>query len=269
MQHLFGRGLRRSSALLFLSGAAWSVAWTAAAGHAQSAPPPPGTSQPADAQQPAEPQTITQLPQQSPQERARILKEAQARVMNRRRLREQQVIEDTYSHKYELYAGGGYLRFRPGRYLQHMNEEAWNVGVTEWLRPKLGIAADFRGYYGTANALDFTNRVYTPSISQYTFMAGPQYRAYANTRWSVAAQVLAGIGHGNFATGTRGVPAADVGVYADGNVLNLSAGVPIDYNLGPTLAVRLTPAYLLTNYGSEIQHNLGFTTGLVYRWGRQ
>ena len=236
--------------------------------------------QPASAptQQPAKPTPqatapqqpeITELPQQTPQERVRILREAQARVQTRRRMRQEQVIEDTYSHKYEVYAGGGYVRFRPGTNLQHINESAWNVGVTEWIRPKLGVTGDFRGYYGVANALDFTDRVYTPSISEYTFMAGPQYRFYQSQRWGWNAQVLAGVGHGNFDTGTRGVPASDVGVWSSGNVLNVSVGAAVDYNLSPTLAVRLMPNYLMTDYGSTLQHNLGFTSALVYRWGRQ
>ncbi len=223
------------------------------------------TQQPAPAQQPV----ITELPQQTPQERARILREAQARVQTRRRMRQEAVIHDTYSHKYEVYAGGGYVRFRPGASLQHINESAWNVGATEWVRPKLGVTGDFRGYYGVANALDFADRVYTPSISEYTFMAGPQYRFYQSQRWSWNAQVLAGIGHGNFDTGTRGVPSSDVGVWPSGNALNLSVGAAVDYNLSPTLAVRLMPNYLMTDYGSTLQHNLGFTSSLVYRWGRQ
>ena len=202
-------------------------------------------------------------------ERARVLRDAQARVNARRRLREQAIEQDTYSHKYEFYAGGGYLRFRPGSTLQHNTETAWNAGVTEWIRPKLGITADARGYYGTAITDSFTYQVYKPSISQYTFMAGPQYRFYQSQHWAWNAQILAGIDHGNFSTGTGGYTADEVGLYPDGNRLAVSVGAAVDYNLSPALAVRLMPDYLLTSFGSEIQDNLGFTLGFVYRWGRQ
>jgi hypothetical protein len=235
---------------------------------AQTSAAAPEAQQPA--QQPAQSaQPISELPQQTPQERARILREAQARVQTRRRMREQQVIQDTYSHKFEVYAGGGYVRFRPGPTVQHLNEEAWNVGVTDWIRPKLGITGDFRGYYGVANALSFEYQVFRPSISQYTFMAGPQYRFYQSQHWGWSAQALAGVGHGNFGSGTGGFPATDVNLYPDGNVFNVSIGAAVDYNLSPALAVRLMPNYLLTDYGSELQHNLGFTSGLVYRFGRR
>ncbi len=184
-------------------------------------------------------------------------------------MREQAIEQDTYTHKYEAYLGGGYLRFRPGPNLQHNTEAAWNAGITEWVRPKLGITGDFRGYYGTAVTNNFTYQVYKPSISQYTFMAGPQYRFFQSQRWSWNAQVLAGVAHGNFSTGLGALHGANVGLYPDGNKLAVSVGAAVDYNLGPALAVRLMPNYLLTTYGSDSQQNLGFTLGLVYRWGRQ
>src|SRR5580693_6481372 len=100
-------------------------------------------------QQPAQ----AQAPVTPPAQRAQVLREAQARVRARRKLRVQQIIQDTYSHKYETYFGGGYLRFRPGSSLQKINESAWNVGVTDFIAGKIGVTADFRGYYGTT----FTN----------------------------------------------------------------------------------------------------------------
>ena len=210
----------------------------------------------------------TEAPQ-TQQQRAQVLREAQTRVMARRRIREQQIVQDTYSHKYEIYGGGGYLRFRPGTNLQHNTNAAWNAGFTDWVRPKLGVTADVRGYYGTAITDNFEFQVFKPAISQYTFMAGPQYRFYQSLHWDWNAQVLAGVAHNNFSTGTGGFPATLVGLYPDGNRLAISIGAAVDYNLSPVLALRLMPNYLLTDYGSEIQNNLGFTVGVVFRFGRQ
>jgi hypothetical protein len=217
-------------------------------------------------QQPA--QTQAPAPQQ-PEQRAEVLREAQARVRARRRLRIQQIIQDTYSHKYETYFGGGYLRFRPGSSLQKNNEYNWNVGITDYLAGKIGVTADFRGYYGTTYTNVNPYQVFAPSISTYTFMAGPQLRLYEGQHWAWSANALAGIGHGNFGTGTGGLPPTLIGLYPDGDSFNLSVGASVDYNLGPGLALRLTPNYLLTDYGSELQHNLGFNAGVVYRFGRQ
>ncbi|MDI3255701.1 MAG: hypothetical protein QJR10_13080 [Bacillota bacterium] len=207
--------------------------------------------------------------QQSQQERAEVLRQAQERVRARRHLRDQQIIRDTYSHKYEAYFGGGYLRFRPGNLLQHINEAAWNVGVTDYAYGKIGITADFRGYYGTAYTGRNAYGVYEPSISQYTFMAGPTVRFFEGVHWGWTAHVLAGVGHGNFGTGTGGLPPTLINLYPDGNSFNLAAGASVDYNLSPALALRLTPSYLMTRYGSSTQNNLGWQGSVVYRWGRQ
>jgi hypothetical protein len=210
----------------------------------------------------------------SPQNQAEVLREAQARVNARRRLRVKQIIQDTYSHKYELTFGGGSLRFTPGTYLQRVNESAWQAAITEYVRGDLGVTADFRGYYGTAYTGTNPYSVFNPSISQYTFLAGPTYRFFKGQHWGWTAEVLAGGGHGNFSTGTNGLPSQYLnGFYNNSTVLNLLAGASADYNLSPAVAFRFTANELITNYGSnygsEFQYNLGGNLGIVYRFGRK
>ena len=212
----------------------------------------------------------TDIPaQQTTQQRTEVLREAQERVKARRKLRVQQIIQDTYSHKYEVYFGGGYLRFRPGSDLQKNSEAGWNVGITDYLRGKLGVTADFRGYYGTTYTNVNPYQVFSPSISQYTFMGGPQYRFFEGQHWGWTAFVLAGAGHGNFGTGTGGLPPTLIGLYPDSTTFNMTPGAAVDYNLSPALAIRLSSTYLLSTYGSDIQNNLGFNIDVVYRFGRQ
>jgi hypothetical protein len=225
--------------------------------HAQSASPQLQTPPPAAA------------PVQTPAERARILRDAQARINARREARVQQIINETYGHKFEAYGGAGYLRFHPGPDKQRNEEAAWNIGITDYIRPRLGITADVRGYYGTAYIGNNPYGVFKPSISQYAFLFGPQYRVYAKPKFAVSLQALAGFGHGNFDTGTGGLPASFIGLYNNSTAFNMSLGVPLDYNLGPGLAIRLTPLYFLTTYGSEAQNNLGFNVGVVYRFGKR
>jgi hypothetical protein len=208
-------------------------------------------------------------PQSTPQERAEVLRQAQARVNARRKIRVRQIIADTYSHKYELDFGGGSLRFTPGNTLQHMNEAGWRVGITDYLHGDFGVTADFRGYYGTAYTGANPYSVFNPSISQYTFLGGPAYRFFKGQHWGWTAQALAGAGHGNFGTGTNGLPPQLVGLYTDTTVLNFSGGVAADYNLGPALAIRFSANELVTNYGSSFQENLGGNLGIVYRFGRK
>lgn len=217
----------------------------------------------------AQPQSAPATPVQTPEERARILREAQDRINARRQARIQQVIRETYGPKFEAYFGGGYLRFKPGEMKQKINEADWNIGITDYIRPKLGITADVRGYYGTAYIGNNPYGIFLPAISQYSFLFGPQYRVYMKPKWAVSLQALAGFGHGNFGTGTGGLPPSYIGLYNDGTAFNLSLGAPVDYNLSPGLAIRVTPLYMLTTYGGDAQNNLGFNAGVVYRWGKR
>jgi len=219
---------------------------------------------PPQPQQPDQSQTET-----APQDRAQVLRDAQARVNARRKIRIRQIIQDTYSHKYELDFGGGSLRFTPGNSLQRMNEAGWNVDLTDYFHGDLGITGDFRGYYGTAYTGTNPYSVFNPSISQYTFMGGPRYRFFKGQHWGWSAEGLVGAGHGNFGTGTHGLPPQLVGLFTDSTVLNFNGGVSADWNLGPALAVRFSANELVTNYGSSFQENLGGNLGIVYRFGRK
>ena len=217
----------------------------------------------------AQPQS-QQQPENPQENQVRMAQQAQARIRARRQQLVKRVVEDTYSHKFEVYGGGGYLRFRPGKSLQQIDEGAWNVGMTDYLRPRLGVAVDFRGYYGTAFVGVNSFNVFQPSISEYSFLAGPQYRIVSRIHWAISGQALVGATKGIF-NGTSGqLPGTLLGLWPNGTNFAVDAGVPIDYNLGPALAVRINPNYLFTTYSSSIQtKNIGFTTGIVYRFGRR
>jgi len=225
------------------------------------------TSNPSPA--PAAPAQIE--PENPQQNQVRLAQEAQARIRARRQQRTQRVIEDTYSHKFEAYGGGGYTRFRPGSSLQHVNESAWNGGLTDYLWGRLGLTADLRGYYGTAFITPNPYNIFKPAISEYSFMAGPQYRFVRREHWAISAQGLVGGSKGNFNASTSGVPPGTyIGLWSQGTNFSVAVGVPVDYNLGPGFAVRLQPGYWLTTFSGTPQvKNLGFTTGIVYRFGRQ
>jgi hypothetical protein len=222
-------------------------------------------------QQPASSSSSSQSQQQetTPQQRIEVLREAQARVNARRRIRIQQIIQDTYSHKFELNSGGGSLRFIPGSSLQRINEAGWMVDLTDYIRGDLGVDVDFRGYYGTAFTRTNPYSVFNPSISEYTFMAGPRYRFFKGQHWGWTAQGLVGVGHGNFGTGTNGLPPQLIGLFTDTTVLNFTPAVSVDYNFSPAIALRITGNELFTDYGSAIQKDLGGNIGIVYRFGRK
>jgi hypothetical protein len=196
----------------------------------------------------------------------------QARIKARREKRRADAIHEAYGHLYEAYAGGGYLRFRPGSTLQHNNELNWNVGFTRYRSERLGITVDGRGTYGTAWVYDNnTNAIWNPSISQYALMAGPTYRFYLQPKYAISGRVMGGFAYGNFSGDTSGLVSVSnsLGLYPDGTTYALNAAVIGEYNLSPGLSIRLAPEYFATGFGSSLQHNLGFTTGINYRFGKQ
>jgi hypothetical protein len=204
----------------------------------------------------------------------------------------QRTIEDTYSHRYEVTGGGGYLRFRSGDYTKKNNEVSWATALNYYLGPKLALVGDARGSFGDAHQQQplFFPQIARPQINEYTFMGGVSYRFYAKEKLALSVQGLAGTGWGIFSKGGKGLTGPELGLWNDGFRPAYSIGVSADYNIYPNLALRFTPTYVATDFastqtqittdpngnpvynsgnGSKIQNNLGFNVGVVYRFGRR
>jgi hypothetical protein len=181
-------------------------------------------------------------------------------------------IADAYSHRWEVAGGGGFLRFRTGQDLQKISEVNFFMNANYQLSPTLGIVGDVRGFYGNANIpnLLVKNGVYSPQISEYTFMAGPQYRFYAKEKYTLSANAVAGVAMSKFGGDAKGLRSEDLGMWPDSNAkFAYSLSVIADYNIYNNLAVRVQPTYVGTTFGGTIQNNLGVQAGVVYRFGRQ
>lgn len=186
-----------------------------------------------------------------------------------RKARIARIVKDTYSHKWEVGGGGGYLRYRSGEGLQRNNEVAFWVSGTRYFTPKLGVEGDIRGAFG--NAKIGPNNPYLkfdPQISEYAFMAGPTYRFYTKEKTAVSVFALGGAGVGKFDGGSKGIPSSLLGTWPSETRAALSVGLNLDYNFYPNLALRVSPTYLGTTFGGTIQNNAGFNIGLLYRFGR-
>ena len=192
----------------------------------------------------------------------------QARIKARREQRRAAAIRDVYTHRYEAYAGAGYLRFTPGASLQRVNEYNWNAGVTRYFSERLGLTMDGRGYYGTPFIRPNFTGITKPAISQYAALAGPTYRFYLQPKYSIAGRVMAGYAQGKFSGDTNGFGGVALGLYPDAKTFAASASVLVEYNLTPYIGLRVAPEYYATGFGSTIQNNLGYTAGIVIRFGR-
>lgn len=188
-----------------------------------------------------------------------------------RQARIARTIQDTYSHRWEVFGGGGYLRWKSGPSTQKNNEISWATSANYYLNPKLAVVGDARGSFGNAKALRFNGfpQIPDPQINEYTFMGGASYRLYTRQKVAVSGQALGGVAWGIFSGGSKGIPATQLGLWQDGFRPAFSLGVSADYNFFPNLAFRVTPTYLGTTFGGSVQNNLGFNMGVLYRFGRR
>jgi hypothetical protein len=186
-----------------------------------------------------------------------------------RKARIDRLTEETYTKRWEVFGGGGFLRFRPGQYLQKNNEITWATSATYFLNPKFGIMGDIRGAFGNAKVGNNIYSVNNPLITEYTFLAGPTYRFYAKQKQAASVQAMGGYSLGNFDGGSKSIPAPLLGMWPTQNRPVFSVGVSYDYNFYPNLAFRVTPTYVGTTFGGTLENNIGVNAGIVYRFGNQ
>ena len=190
-----------------------------------------------------------------------------------RKARIARTIAETYGHRWEAAGGGGYMRYRSGEYLRQNNEVSFWATTQYSLSERLGILGTVQGSYGYAkigNVLPCSpgcSLSINPQISEYAFMAGPSYRFVAKDKFMVAGFVQGGVDLGKFAGGSKGFSATDIGVWPGDFAPAFSAGVNLEYNFDPSLAFRITPAYLGTTFGSTLQNSKVLNVGIVYRFG--
>ncbi|MGD0444155.1 MAG: outer membrane beta-barrel protein [Edaphobacter sp.] len=204
-----------------------------------------------------------------------------------RKARIARTIAETYSHRYEVAGGGGYLRFQSGA-PQRNNEVTFFMSGTYFLNPKLGIIGEIRGAYGNAKIGNTActvvgcipvNLGFNPQISEYPFLGGVAYRLYAKEKIAITATGEGGAAIGKFDDGAKGLPSAVLGVWESTTKPAFSIGANIDYNFYPNLAFRVSPTYVGTffrrdptdvNHGPNgtIQNNVGVNLGIVYRFGK-
>jgi hypothetical protein len=190
-----------------------------------------------------------------------------------RRARIAKQIAETYTHRWEVGGGGGYLRFRSGQFTQKNSEIAFWANTSYYFNQKLGVTGEIRGAYGNGkvpNLNQFASLVNNPQISEYPFLGGPTYRFRLREKYALSAFALGGTAIGKFDGDSKGIPATTLGFWPSTSARPaFSIGGNLDLNLYPNLAFRITPSYLGTTFGGSLQNNVGFEMGVVYRFGRQ
>jgi opacity protein-like surface antigen len=193
-----------------------------------------------------------------------------------REARIQRTIQETYSHKWEVFGGGGYLRFRNGEDTKKNNEVSWETEANYYLNRKLAVVGDVRGSFGNGHSItnDGFAQIPNPQINEYFFLGGVGYRFLAQEKYAVSGEALVGDGWGIFSGGSKGIPSTTLGLWQDASRPAFSLGLRLEYNFFPNLAFQVKPTYVGTTFtnptdGGTLQNNFGFNAGIVYRFGRQ
>ncbi|HEX4031849.1 MAG TPA: hypothetical protein VHX20_15895 [Terracidiphilus sp.] len=254
---------RRSVLLLALACVALPFAQAEGSSSNPQAPATQDSSQPAQSQP-----TQSHPAQETPQQLS-----VQARIRMRREQRRATAIHDAYDHLYEAYVGMGFLRFSPGKYLQRTTFYAWNTGLTRYYSERFGVNFDARGSEGivyTGLQQGVTNAGNTRlKISMYNLMIGPTYRFYMQPKYSISGRVLGGVALSSFSGDTNGEGSTTFGIWPDGTTYSIDGSIIGQYNISPTVTIRLTGEDLATGFGSSLQNSFGFTSGVTYRFGRR
>jgi hypothetical protein len=182
-------------------------------------------------------------------------------------------IAETYSHRWEVAGGGGYLRFRSGEFNQKNSEITFWLNTSYYFNQKLGLTGELRGAYGNAKPLEGSpdiNVVGRPQISEYPFLAGPTYRFRLRQKTALSVFALGGTAIGKFDGDLHNLPVSQFGLWPSTNARPaFSLGGNLDLSLYPNISFRITPSYTATTFGGSWQNNAGFEMGVVYRFGHQ
>jgi hypothetical protein len=153
----------------------------------------------------------------------------------------------------EVWGGYSYVRFEATElgFNDDLGLNGWIGGVSlPDLYQGLGVAVDISGHY-------------TTEMEEYNFLIGPQY--------SYKLKGMRFYGHGLFGKardrlrqpGTTSLEPSDLHKAA-------AFGGGVDFSLTDRFSVRAIQAdYLITNAFNTTQHNLRFSTGLIFRFGKR
>ncbi len=215
-------------------------------------------------------------------------RDAQNRPAQRRARRESnasrqariaRTIDQTYSHRWEVMGGGGFLRWRSGEYTKRNDEVSWAAQTHYFLNPRLSIVGAAQGSFGHAKPLlgvganNFNIQSPNPQINEYFFTGGASYRFLRREKLALSAQGTGGVAWGIFSGGAKGLSGTNLGLWNDGFRPAFTGSLNVDYNVFPNLALEFAPTYVATTFtspaGGSFQSNVGFNAGIVYRFGHQ
>jgi len=167
----------------------------------------------------------------------------------------------------ELFGGVTVANMKPEKDYHNLTMSGWNTAFTLYPTYRLGLAADFAGYYGTAQAAPGVSTDQSEfGVRQYSFLAGPQFRLIHKRLFDTSFKALFGAARG-YALDVPGSLSSTHGSF-DETKFTALFGTNFDLNISRKVALRFSPGIYVTQFGpSETQTSFRFSFGPVFRFG--
>jgi len=150
------------------------------------------------------------------------------------------------------------------------------LSASYWLTKHWAVEGSGRAYLGTSGAEPNTYHINGPFVSQYLFVAGPEWLGPHNKHGALIAHAMVGGAYGKFEQDLRGQSPEVVGFYNDQVALGAIVGGHIDLNRSAHWVFRVTPDAVITryniNYGNKITQtdvNFAISVGVQYKFKKK
>ena len=182
-----------------------------------------------------------------------------------------------YDNKYDVSVGMAYAHAKAGpTLLQGSNLGGLDLSGSYWFSKHFALEGSGRGYLGTSGAAPNPYDISGPFISEYFFVAGPEWLGPHNKHGALIAHALFGGAYGKFEQNLRGQSPAVVDFYNDQFAPAAILGGHIDLNRSSRWVFRITPDALVTRYGinygnklTQTDVNFAISVGVEYRFKKK
>jgi len=136
-----------------------------------------------------------------------------------------------YDNRYDLSLGLAYDHMKAGpTLLQGSNLGGLDLSGSYWFSRHWALEGSGRAYLGTSGAAPNAYAINGPFVSQYLFVAGPEWLGPHNKHGALIAHALVGGAYGNFDTDLRGQSPSVVDFYNNQLALGAILGGHFDLN---------------------------------------
>ncbi|MGO9339852.1 MAG: hypothetical protein ACLPY1_20315 [Terracidiphilus sp.] len=182
-----------------------------------------------------------------------------------------------YDNRYDLSLGMAYDHMKAGPTLmQGSNTGGLDLSASYWLTKHWGLEGSGRAYVGTSGAGVNDLGIHGPFVSQYFFVAGPEWLGPHNKHGALIAHAMFGGVYGKFQQDLLGYPPSLFDFYNDQLAPAAIIGGHMDLNRSAHWVFRITPDAVMTHYSinyppktSQFDVNFAISVGVEYKFKKK